>query len=60
MKKRKNATRITISDYLKAARSGARIAEREVFGDGFHATDRPHRSKKTYTRKKKHPGRPEQ
>lgn len=60
MKKKKNTSRITIADYLKASRQGSRLAERELLGNGFHATDRPHRSKKTYTRKRKHPGRQEQ
>lgn len=45
---------ISMSDYMKAVHKGARDAEKELFGPGFHAIDRTHRSKKLYTRKRKH------
>jgi hypothetical protein len=38
-------------------RRGGREAERELFGPGFHSLNHVHKSKKTYTRKKKHSGR---
>ena len=41
-------------DAIKAMRRGEREAQHELLGPGFHATTRPHRSKKTYTRKAKH------
>ena len=59
MKKKQKTNRITIADYLKASRQGARLGQRELLGDGFHAVDRPHRSKKIYTRKRKHPHSPD-
>lgn len=54
MKRKKSTKRITVKDYLKAARNGARLAQRELLGDGFRSVDRPHRSKKVYSRKSKH------
>ena len=45
---------ITLDDYIKAAKKGNREAEQEMLGPGFHATNRVHESKKTYTRKQKH------
>lgn len=53
MKKRTTYTNL---DAVKAMRRGNREAEMEILGPGFHATDKPHRSKKTYTRKLKHKG----
>ena len=41
-------------DAVKAMRRGQREAEQQLLGPGFHATTRPHRSKKTYTRQAKH------
>ena len=52
-KRRKPKTRITQDDILKAVRKGRREAENELEG-GFVSTNKVHRSKKTYTRKKKH------
>lgn len=43
-------------DVVKAIRRGGREAERELLGPGFHSFDRLYKSKKTYTRKKKHKG----
>lgn len=43
-------------DAIKAMRRGGREAERELLGPGFHSLNRPYKSKKTYTRKKKHKG----
>lgn len=43
-----------LDDYIKAIRKGNREAEREILGHGFHAVNRIHKSKKTYTRKIKH------
>lgn len=51
--KRKVGT-ISMSDYIKAARKGNRLAEYDLFGPGFHSTSKIHRSKKVYTRKSKH------
>ncbi|MBR5332426.1 MAG: hypothetical protein IKV32_03905 [Muribaculaceae bacterium] len=58
MKPRKKNSKRTISlnDYLKASRIGSREAEKELKGPGFHAVNRVHISKKTYTRKLKHKG----
>ena len=41
-------------DAIKAMRRGGREAEQELLGPGFHAFNNIHKSKKTYTRKKKH------
>ena len=46
--------RTTLSDYIAASRKDSREAEKELFGPGFHATTRVHRSKKHYSRKAKH------
>mgnify|MGYP006874884465 FL=1 len=55
--KKKNFKRtISLNDYLKASRIGSREAEKELKGPGFHAVNRIHSSKKTYTRKVKHKG----
>lgn len=55
MKKRKKIKDKCINlDALKAMRKGNREAQMELLGPGFHATDHPHKSKKTYTRKEKH------
>jgi len=54
MKKKKQKT--VIDDVIKAMRRGNREGQQEVLGPGFHATNRVHRSKKTYTRKVKHKG----
>jgi len=55
-KKRKKNQSITMDDYIKAMKRGNREAEQELLGPGFHSKDRTHRSKKLYTRKKKHKG----
>ena len=54
--KQKLQKKITLDDYIKAARSGNRQAEQEIKGPGFHSIHRVHRSAKTYTRKTKHKG----
>lgn len=41
-------------DAIKAMRRGGREAQQELLGPGFHSFDRTHKSKKNYTRKKKH------
>ena len=41
-------------DAIKAMRRGGREAEQELLGSGFHSVNKIHKSKKTYTRKKKH------
>ena len=53
MKKKKKKQPINL-DALKAMRRGNREGEQELLGPGFHASNRVHRSKKTYTRKAKH------
>lgn len=53
MKKDKNK-KSRLDDVIKAMRRGNREGQQEVLGPGFHATNRVHRSKKTYTRKQKH------
>ena len=53
MKKDKN-NKSRLDDVIKAMRRGNREGQQEVLGPGFHATNRVHRSKKTYTRKLKH------
>ena len=55
MKKKKKKQPINL-DALKAMRRGNREGEQELLGPGFHASNRVHRSKKTYTRKAKHKG----
>ena len=50
MKRKKNIR----LDVIKAMRRGGREAEQELLGPGFHAVNKIHKSKKTYTRKKKH------
>ena len=52
-RRKKQATSL---DAVKAMRRGGREAERELFGPGFHSLNHVHKSKKTYTRKKKHSG----
>ena len=52
-RRKKQATSL---DAVKAMRRGGREAERELFGPGFHSLNLVHKSKKTYTRKKKHSG----
>ena len=47
---------MNLDDVVKAMRRGNREGEQELLGPGFHATNRIHRSKKTYTRKLKHKG----
>ena len=41
-------------DVIKAMRRGNRDAYNDILGPGFHSFDKVHKSKKTYTRKKKH------
>ncbi|MBQ9821080.1 MAG: hypothetical protein IJM58_03065 [Muribaculaceae bacterium] len=55
MKKNKKK-KSRLDDVIKAMRRGNRKGQQEVFGPGFHSTNRIHRSKKTYTRKAKHKG----
>ena len=43
-------------DAIKAMRRGGREAEQDLLGPGFHSFNKPHKSKKIYTRKKKHKG----
>ena len=54
--KRKQGKKLKVVnwDAIKAMRRGEREAQQDLLGPGFHATMRPHRSKKTYTRKAKH------
>ncbi|MCR4920553.1 MAG: hypothetical protein K5945_02435 [Bacteroidaceae bacterium] len=54
MKKRRYT--ITLNDYIRANRKASRDAEQELLGPGFHAHNRVHDSKKTYSRKRKHKG----
>lgn len=54
MAKKKNIkTTFTLTDYIKANRKGSRAAELED-STGFKSTHKVHKSKKTYSRKKKH------
>ena len=43
-------------DAIKAMRRGGREAEQDLLGPGFHSFNKPYKSKKIYTRKKKHKG----
>ena len=43
-------------DAIKAMRRGAREAEMELLGPGFHSHNKVHKSEKIYSRKKKHKG----
>jgi hypothetical protein len=52
--RKKNKQKSRLDDVIKAMRRGNREGQQEVLGPGFHATNRVHRSKKTYTRKLKH------
>ena len=54
MKRKKKNKQYSNLDVIKAMRRGGREAEMELLGPGFHAANRIHRSKKTYTRKVKH------
>lgn len=56
MMQKKTPKRISVGDYIKAVKRGNRMAEQELLGPGFHASDHTHRSKKLYTRKSKHKG----
>ena len=56
MKRKKKKQVVNLDDVVKAMRRGNREGEQELLGPGFHATNRVHRSKKTYTRKTKHKG----
>jgi hypothetical protein len=56
---RKCKSRITIDDFVKAMKKANREAEQQALGPGFHSKDKAHRSKKIYTRKKKHHGNEE-
>lgn len=47
----------TLDEYIRADRKSRREQEMETMGPGFHSKNRVHRSKKTYTRKEKHPKR---
>ena len=48
---------ITNLDVVKAMKRGEREAQQELLGPGFHSFDKPHKSKKVYTRKMKHRNR---
>lgn len=50
---RKKKKTITM-DAIKAMKRGGREAEQEMLGPGFHSFNKPHKSKKEYTRKLKH------
>jgi hypothetical protein len=52
MKKNKQKSRL--DDVIKAMRRGGREAEQDLLGPGFHSLNHVHKSKKMYTRKKKH------
>ncbi len=55
MKKiKRRIVKSTTMDAIKAMRRGGREAEQELLGPGFHAMNKIHKSKKTYTRKEKH------
>lgn len=57
-RKKKNPQLVgTLDEYIRADRKSRREEEMETMGPGFHSRDRVHRSKKTYTRKVKHPGK---
>ncbi len=57
MKKlKKKIQKTSTLDAIKAMRRGGREAEMELLGSGFHSQSRVHKSKKVYTRKKKHKG----
>ena len=56
LKKKKNKEKSRLDDVIKAMRRGNREGQQEVLGPGFHSSHSVHRSKKTYTRKKKHKG----
>ena len=58
MKKKNQKSRL--DDVIKAMRRGNREGQQELLGPGFHATNRVHRSKKTYTRKQKHKSTPDE
>ena len=51
-----NKQKSRLDDVIKAMRRGNREGQQEILGPGFHATNRVHRSKKTYTRKATHKG----
>jgi len=53
MKKNKKK-QSTLDDVIRASHRGARQAEQDLLGPGFHAITRVHISKKVYTRKTKH------
>ena len=46
-------TKIDLEDYIKANRKGSRDAELEVT-TGFVSLNKTHKSKKSYSRKRKH------
>ena len=57
MKRKKPIIKMATNlDVVKAMRRGGREAERELLGPGFHSFDWLYKSKKIYTRKKKHKG----
>lgn len=43
-RKRKAGKNIPVEEYIKAAKKGNRLAEQELLGPGFHASDRAYRS----------------
>jgi len=53
-KKHRNKSENLNLDALKAMRRGNREAEQELLGPGFHSSHHIHKSKKVYSRKKKH------
>ena len=56
MKQKRKKLKPSTLDAIKAMRRGGREAEQDLLGPGFHSVDKPHKSKKIYTRKKKHKG----
>ena len=59
-KKKKKNQKSPLDDIIKAMRRGNREGQQDLLGPGFHSTHNVHRSKKTYTRKAKHKGVPEE
>ena len=53
MPKKKKNKKEKLIDVVKAVKRGSRDAELET-STGFISVDKTHKSKKTYTRKKKH------
>lgn len=58
MKSKKKKSQVPLQ--ILAARLGSRLAEREIRGDGFHSHTQVVRSRKLYTRKRKHKNSPQE